>query len=88
MNTTLETIVEPIPTTSFQMMAPKLHEIRTRLEELLDLGMIKSNVSPWDELVSFVKKKDGILQLYIDYRYLNKVSMENNYLTPHINDYL
>ena len=34
----------------------------------------------------FVKKKDGTLQLCVDYRQLNKMTMKNKYLLPRIND--
>jgi len=36
--------------------------------------------------VLFVKKKDGTLHLYIDYRQLNKVTIKNRYPLPHIDD--
>ena len=34
----------------------------------------------------FVKKKDGTLQLCVDYRQLNKMTMKNKYLLPRIDD--
>ena len=34
----------------------------------------------------FVKKKDGTLQLCIDYRQLNKLTIKNKYLLPRIDD--
>ena len=34
----------------------------------------------------FAKKKDGSLQLCIDYRHLNRVTIKNKYLMPRIND--
>ena len=34
----------------------------------------------------FVKKKDGLLQLCIDYRELNKVMIKNKYPLPRIDD--
>jgi hypothetical protein len=33
-----------------------------------------------------VKKKDGTLRLYIDYRQLNKVTIKNKYPLPRIDD--
>jgi hypothetical protein len=39
-----------------------------KLQELLDQGMIRPNVSPWGAPVIFVKKKDGSLRICIDYR--------------------
>ena len=34
----------------------------------------------------FVKKKDGTLLLYIDYRQRNKLTIKNKYLLPRIDD--
>jgi len=36
--------------------------------------------------VLFVKKKDGSLRLYVNYRELNRVTMENKYPLPLIKD--
>ena len=34
----------------------------------------------------FVKKKDRVLQLCLDYRQLNKITMKNKYPLPRIDD--
>ena len=34
----------------------------------------------------FVKKKDGMLRLFVDYRQLNKMTVKNKYLLPRIDD--
>ena len=34
----------------------------------------------------FVKKKDGTLQLFIDYRQLNKLTIKNKYALPRIDN--
>ena len=43
-------------------------------------------MSTWGAPVLFVKKKDGSLQLCIDYRELNKVTIKNKYPLPRIDD--
>ena len=54
-------------------MAPKeLQELKVQLQELLDLGFIQPSVSPWGAPILFVKKKNGTLRMYIDYKELNK----------------
>ena len=56
-----------------------------QLRKLLDLGL-RPSVSPWGALVIFVKKKDGFLQLCIDYRDLNHATVKNRYPMPQIDD--
>jgi len=45
----------------------ELKELKEQLQELLDRGFIRPSVSPWGAPVLFVKKKDGIMRLWIDY---------------------
>jgi len=52
----------------------------------LDKEYIRPSVSPWGAPVLFVKKKDGNLRLFIDYRQLNKMIIKNMYPLPRIND--
>jgi hypothetical protein len=56
------------------------------LKELLDLALIRPSVSPWGAPVIFVKKKDGSLQLCIDYRDLDHATEKNRYPMPWIDD--
>lgn len=53
------------------MTPPELKKMKVQLEELLEKGFIRLSVSPWGALLLFMKKKDGSLRLYIDYRQLN-----------------
>ncbi|XP_028807164.1 uncharacterized protein LOC114761878 [Neltuma alba] len=63
-------------------------ELKKQIEELLEKGFIRPNVSPWGAPVLFVKKKDGSLRLCIDYRELNKITIKNKYPLPRIDDLL
>ena len=68
-------------------MAPmELKELKLQLQELLEKGFIRPSVSPWGAPVLFVMKKDGTLQLCVDYRQLNKMTVKNKYLLPRIDD--
>ena len=68
-------------------MTPIEHkELKVQLQELLDKGFIRPSVSPWGAPVLFVKKKDGLIRLCIDYKELNKVTMRNKYPLPRIDD--
>ncbi|XP_038695474.1 uncharacterized mitochondrial protein AtMg00860-like [Tripterygium wilfordii] len=60
----------------------------TQLKELQDLGFIRPSVSPWGAPVLFVKKKDGLLRMCIDYRQLNKVTIKNKFVVVFIDDIL
>ena len=53
---------------------------------MVDKGFIRPSVSPWGASVLFVKKKDGTMQLCIDYWKLNKITIKNKYPLPKIND--
>jgi hypothetical protein len=73
---------EPISKTLYWMTAPELCELQMQLKELLDLGLIRSSVSPWGAPVIFVKKKDGSLRLFIYYRNMNHATVKNRYPMP------
>ncbi|KAA3487744.1 DNA/RNA polymerases superfamily protein [Gossypium australe] len=67
------------------LIEPKeLKELKIQLQ--LDRGFILSSVSSWGTLILFVKKKDCTLRLCIDYRQLNKLTINNKYLFPQIGD--
>lgn len=76
----------PISKPPYRMAPAEMRELKTQLEELLDKGYIRPNVSPWGAPVLFVKKKDGTLRLCIDHRELNNVTVKNKYPLPRIDD--
>jgi hypothetical protein len=58
----------PVSKTPYRMSTPELKEFQMQLEEIIKKGYICPSVSPWGALVLFVKKKDGTLRLFIDFR--------------------
>ena len=76
----------PMSRAPYRMAPTELKELKSQLQELLDKGFIRPSVSPWGAPVLFVKKKDGTLQMCIDYRQINKVSVKNKYPLPRIKD--
>ncbi|KAL0536697.1 hypothetical protein IC582_025657 [Cucumis melo] len=82
----LEPGTVPISRAPYRMAPTELKELKVQLQELLDKGFIRPSVSPWGAPVLFVKKKDGSMRLYIDYRELNKVTVKNRYPLPRIDD--
>ncbi|TYK09586.1 pol protein [Cucumis melo var. makuwa] len=82
----LEPGTAPILRAPYRMAPAELKELNVQLQELLDKGFIRPNVSPWGAPILFVKKKDGSMRLCIDYRELNKVTVKNRYPLPRIDD--
>ncbi|KAF3683401.1 Cell differentiation protein RCD1 -like protein [Capsicum annuum] len=67
---------QPISIPPYRMAPAELRELKVQLQELLDKGFIRPNVSPWGAPVLFVKKKDGTLRMCIDNRQLNKLRVK------------
>jgi hypothetical protein len=76
----------PIAKRPYRMVATKLAELKKQLNELEQKGYIKSSSSPWGAPVLFVKKTDGSMRLYVDYRALNEVTVKNKYPLLRIDD--
>jgi hypothetical protein len=68
---------EPIARTPYRMSTPELQGLRMQLKELLDLGLIRPSVSPWGAPIIFIRKKDELWRLCIDYHTLNKATTKN-----------
>ena len=52
------------------------------LDENLAKNFIRHSKSPVGTSIFFVKKKDGSLWMYVDYRGLNKITIKNQYPLP------
>ncbi|XP_057506535.1 uncharacterized protein LOC130789736 [Actinidia eriantha] len=76
----------PISIAPYRMAPSELRELKVQLQDLLEKGFIQPSMSPWGAPVLFVKKNDGSMQLYIDYRQLNQVTVKNKYPLPQIDD--
>jgi hypothetical protein len=57
----------PVLKAPYRMSTPELKELQLKLEELLKKGYIHPSLSPWGAPVLFVKKKDRMLRLCIDF---------------------
>nr|GEW40290.1 putative reverse transcriptase domain-containing protein [Tanacetum cinerariifolium] len=78
--------VAPVARASYRLAPAEMQELSTQWQELSDKGFIRPISSPWGALVLFVKKKDGSLQMCIDYRELNKLIVKNQYPLLRIDD--
>ena len=52
----------------------------------MDKGIIRSSTSPWGASVLVAKKRGKTLRLCIDYKKLNRVTIQNQYLLPRTDD--
>jgi hypothetical protein len=86
----IECVLGTNPTSKapYKMALSELKELKEQLQELLDKGFIRPSISQWGALVLFVRKKDGLMRVCIDYRELNKVTIKNRYPLPRIDDLL
>lgn len=76
----------PVSMALYRMSASELRELKNQLGDLLEKKFIISNVPPWGAPVLLVKKKDGSMQLCVDYRQLNEVTIKNKCPLPSIGD--
>jgi hypothetical protein len=74
----------PVSRRSYRMPPNELAELKTQLKDLLEKGFIQPSLSPWGCPAIFVKKKDQTLQMCVDYRPLNEVTIKNKYPLPRI----
>ena len=63
-------------------------EIKRQIQELLQKGHIRPSSSPCGSPIVLVQKKDGTWRLCIDCRALNKITVQNRYPIPQIDDLL
>jgi hypothetical protein len=82
----LEAGATPVITTPYRHPKKFKDEIEKAIKELLAMGHIRPNRSPFASSIVLVLKKDGTLRMCIDYRALNKKTIKNRYPIPHIDE--
>ncbi|GKB92397.1 putative reverse transcriptase domain-containing protein, partial [Tanacetum coccineum] len=70
----------------YRLAPSEMKELAEQLKELSDKGFIRPSSSPWGTLVMFVKKKDGVFRMCIDYRELNKLPLVESSRRGHSQD--
>jgi hypothetical protein len=63
-------------------------EIKRQIQDQILNGHIKPSSSPYRSPIVLVQKRDRTRQLCIDYRFMNKITVENWYPSPRIDDFL
>ena len=62
--------------------------IKKKIQELLDKGIIKPSTSPCRSSIFLVPKKDGTWHMCVEFRAFNKITVNNRYPLPRIDDLL
>ena len=57
-------------------------EVKSHIQELLDVGAIRPSNSPWASAVILAHKKDGKLRFCIDLQKLNARTIKDAYSLP------
>ena len=79
----------PLPNIGmYRLLALENAEIKKHVQESLEKGFIRPSTSPCGSPIVLVRKKDGSWRMCIDYRALNKITIQNHYPLPHIDDLL
>ncbi|GKE21441.1 hypothetical protein Tco_1432953 [Tanacetum coccineum] len=76
----------PVARAPYRLAPSEMKELSEQLKELSDKGFIRPSSSPWGAPVLFVKKKDRLFRMCIDYLELDKLTMKNRYPLPRIDD--
>ncbi|GJW90994.1 hypothetical protein Tco_0168547 [Tanacetum coccineum] len=76
----------PVAQAPYRLAPSEMKELSEQLQELSDKGFIRPSSSPWGAPILFVKKKDGSFRMCIDYRELNKLTVNNRYPLPRIDN--
>nr|GEZ65196.1 putative reverse transcriptase domain-containing protein [Tanacetum cinerariifolium] len=76
----------PVARAPYRLAPSEMRELSIQLQELVEKGFIRPSLSPWGALILFVKKKDGSFRMCIDYHELNKLTVNNHYPLPRINN--
>lgn len=73
-----------VPVNSYPYRCPisQKEEIEKLTREMLEVGIILANTSPFSSLVLLVRKKDNTWRLVVDYRALNTMIVKNKFPIP------
>ena len=83
--TTAETPIYLFP---YRKSMAERKAIEEEIEKMLEAGVIQPSRSPWSFPVVMIPKKDGTKRFCVDYRKLNKITDQDPFPLPRIDDIL
>eukprot|EP00253_Pinus_taeda_P025300 PITA_25300 len=79
----------PLPNIGmYRMSVMESAEIKKKVQDYLDKGIIRPSSAPCGSTIVFVPKKDGTWRMCVDFPALNKITIKNYYPLPIIDDLL
>jgi hypothetical protein len=73
---------EPPKERTYRMSPAELREVKVQLQDLLAKGWIRPSKSPYGAPILFVRKNDGTMRMYVDYRKLNDLTRKDRTPLP------
>ena len=74
----------PIAKASYRLALSEMQEFSSQLQEQLGKQFIKLSSLSWGTPIMFIKKKYGSHRMYIVYREMNKLTVQNYYPLPRL----
>ena len=78
----------PKPSKLYRLTPDQMEEAKSQIKELEDVGMISPSTSPFAAPLFFIPKKDSRQWMCIDYRKLNKITIQDAYPLPNMESLL
>lgn len=77
---------QPVSCKPYRLSHKESEVVNTKVNDLLEAGIIRESMSSYASPVVLVKKKGGDYRLCVDYRALNANTIKDRYPLPHIED--
>ena len=78
----------PVRTPPYQLPDVWREQVKEEVAGLLEQGIIQHSTSPWSSSIVPVKKPDGKVRFCVDYRKLNKITVDDPYYIPLVEELL